>query len=66
VNGSVVGTETSGSPIGSATAQLTIGEAEGLGYMQGRLDELTIYQRGLSAAEIQAIFNAGTGGKCKM
>src|SRR5262249_46700184 len=30
----------------------------------GLLDEVTIYNRVLSAAEIQAIFNAGSAGKC--
>jgi hypothetical protein len=31
----------------------------------GLIDEVTIYNRALSAAEIQAIFNAGSAGKCK-
>lgn len=31
----------------------------------GAIDELAIYDRPLSAAQIQAIFNAGTAGKCK-
>lgn len=31
----------------------------------GDIDELSIYNRPLSAAEIAAIFNAGTAGKCK-
>jgi hypothetical protein len=31
---------------------------------QGRLDEISLYSRALSAAEIQAIFVAGGGGKC--
>jgi hypothetical protein len=30
----------------------------------GLIDEMAIYSRALSAAEIQAIFNAGTAGKC--
>ncbi len=29
------------------------------------LDEIEIFSRALSASEIQAIYNAGTGGKCK-
>ncbi len=32
---------------------------------QGRLDEVEIFNRALSASEIQAIFNAGSAGKCK-
>jgi hypothetical protein len=31
---------------------------------QGRLDEISLYNRALSAAEIQAVFAAGGGGKC--
>jgi hypothetical protein len=31
----------------------------------GQIDELGFYSRALSAAEIQAIFNAGSAGKCK-
>ncbi len=65
VNGNAVGSEVSTAPIGAATAPLTIGQAEGLGYMQGRLDELTIYNRSLSPGEIQLIYGAGNFGKCK-
>ena len=31
----------------------------------GRIDELSIYNVALTASQIQAIFNAGTDGKCK-
>jgi hypothetical protein len=31
----------------------------------GLIDEVSIYNRALSAAEIAAIFNAGSAGKCK-
>ncbi len=31
----------------------------------GLIDELSVYNRAISASEIQAIFNAGAGGKCK-
>lgn len=31
----------------------------------GRIDELAIYRRALSDAEIQAVYNAGTAGKCR-
>ena len=33
--------------------------------LNGLIDEVTIYDRALSTAEIQAIFNAGSAGKCK-
>lgn len=35
------------------------------GYWKGSIDELAIYNRALSAQEIQAIFDAGSAGKCK-
>lgn len=31
---------------------------------KGRIDELSIYNRALSTAEVQAIYNAGSAGKC--
>jgi hypothetical protein len=34
------------------------------GYYAGLLDEVSIYNRALSAAEIQAIYKAGSAGKC--
>lgn len=34
-------------------------------FFQGLIDEVEIYNRGLSASEIQAIFDAGAAGKCK-
>src|SRR6185295_20391140 len=37
----------------------------GFGNLAGRIDELTIVHRTLSAAEIQAIYSAGRAGKCK-
>jgi hypothetical protein len=34
-------------------------------YFEGDLDELSFYQRALTAPEIQAIFRAGSRGKCR-
>jgi hypothetical protein len=34
-------------------------------FTQGRIDELEIFNRALSAAEIQAIYSAGSAGKCR-
>jgi hypothetical protein len=50
--------------IPDAEAPLTIGQAEGLGYIDGILDEMTLYHRALSHNEIQMIYQAGTAGKC--
>ena len=50
-----------------ADSQLLIGSIhnEFANYqMIGSIDELSIYNRALSQAEIQAIYNAGIGGKC--
>ena len=35
-------------------------------YINGIIDELSIYNRELSASEIQAIYNAGNAGKCSV
>ena len=32
----------------------------------GAVDELSVYQRPLNGSEIQAIYNAGSAGKCKL
>ncbi len=34
------------------------------GYLAGFMDEYTVYDRALSAAEVQAVFNSGAAGKC--
>jgi len=44
---------------------LTIGEAEGLGFVDGFIDEVEIFSRALSSSEMLAIFNSGSTGKCK-
>ncbi len=41
------------------------GDAQTSDVFFGAIDELAIYNRPLAASEIQAIFNAGTAGKCK-
>jgi hypothetical protein len=65
LNGVAVGSEMSASPISNANAPLTIGQAESLGFMNGRLDEVTVYTRALSQAELLAIVMADGAGKCR-
>jgi hypothetical protein len=65
LNGVAVGSEANSITIGNANAPLTIGQAEGLGYFQGKLDEVSIYNRALAPNEIAAIYNAGSAGKCR-
>lgn len=75
-NGNIFKIYIDGIPKGSATrnvnipnpnAPLVIGRANEPfgGYMNGRLDEMTIYNNALSDEEILAIYNAGNEGKCK-
>jgi hypothetical protein len=64
LNGSSLSTVSSSLSIPVAAAPLTIGKAEGGFYFNGLLDEVRIYNRTLSAAEIQAIYLAGTNGMC--
>jgi len=64
VNGIAVGSEISTSPIANANAPLTIGQAENIGFMNGRLDEVSIYNRALTQEELKAIYDAGSAGKC--
>ncbi|MGI8640917.1 MAG: LamG-like jellyroll fold domain-containing protein [Pyrinomonadaceae bacterium] len=42
---------------------LHIGSSTGFSFF-GAIDEISLYNRALSLSEIQAIFNAGTAGKC--
>ncbi|HTQ52678.1 MAG TPA: LamG domain-containing protein [Candidatus Acidoferrales bacterium] len=70
VNGAIIASMTN-APVSvyGGIAPLTIGgwaRAPGVSqfYFQGLIDEISFYSRALSAGEIQAIFNAGAGGKC--
>src|SRR5207245_7796000 len=51
------------------TTDLTMGRnactgVAGLNPFTGQMDEISIYNRALSSDEIQAIYNAGSAGKC--
>lgn len=65
INGTLAASATNTASVPNAAAFLTIGEAEGIGFMNGLLDEVTIYNRALTGAEIAAISVAGSAGKCK-
>jgi hypothetical protein len=64
IDGAQVATDTSTFSIPDPTATLTIGRAEGF-RLNGLVDEVEIFERALSASEIQALFAAGSAGKCK-
>ena len=63
------GTEVASRALGNITAQtalpLRIGRRPNFGAetFAGKIDELSLYNRALSSAEVQAIYNAGSGGK---
>ncbi len=65
INGVPSGSAVNTNAIPTANAPLTIGQAESLGFMNGLLDEVTVYNRALTETELQSIFSAGAAGKCK-
>jgi sugar lactone lactonase YvrE len=66
VNGVSLGAAVDTQVIPDASAPLTIGQAEGLGYLHGLMDEIAIFNRALSAEEIAGIYNAGNAGVCPL
>lgn len=50
--------------LGSEDGRTVCGNCAGKRYFKGLLDEVAIYNRALSAAEIAAIYNAAVAGKC--
>jgi hypothetical protein len=66
VNGSPVGSSGSANgAINAVTADLVIGKNIVTGAsFPGLIDEVELFDRALSQSEIQAIFNAGSNGKC--
>ncbi len=66
VNGTQVASQNISGSIDATTGDLVIGENNVNGTnWTGLIDEPTVYNRALSATEIQSIVNAGTSGKCK-
>ena len=65
LNGAVVAQQTLGTFTPQTFGDLYIGVRPDAGFrFAGLMDEVSLYNRGLSAAEIQAIYNAGSLGKC--
>ena len=62
INGVAGTSSTDFNTIPNAGVPLTIGQAEGF-YINGALDEVSIYQRALSTSEINAIYQKGSAGK---
>jgi hypothetical protein len=63
VNGTQLSDETNNQAIPVANAPLIIGQAQDF-FMGGLLDEMSLYNRALTASEVQAIYSAGAHGKC--
>lgn len=63
VNGVEVDSEASNPSVGYSNSPLTFGNGTDAAN-QGKIDELSIYSRALSVAEVQSIFDAGSAGKC--
>jgi hypothetical protein len=65
-NGQPVATNVIGrTPIATSTSDLRISGADNQAYFDGMIDEPSIYNRALSAGQIEAIYNAGSAGKCR-
>lgn len=58
VNGTLVGTDSSlaNVSIPNPNAPLTIGQAEGIGFIDGMMDETSIYNRALTSSQVQEIY----------
>jgi|GEM_PF-2381064 len=56
VNGGLAGTVTDSNTYPDVSGPLTIGKAEELGFFDGLLDEIALYNRALSAVEVQDIY----------
>ena len=64
INGIQVLTQTVALQLGSRTSDVYLGAgADGSVPLNGNVDELSIYNRALSATEVQAIYQAGPAGK---
>jgi concanavalin A-like lectin/glucanase superfamily protein len=65
VDGARVITERDANPIADPSAPLSIGRAETF-FLNGLVDEVGMFDRALSPAEIQAIHAAGSAGTCRV
>ncbi len=69
IDGVLVSERVSPGPIATNTRPFFIGRTDSgsndSAFFNGLIDEVGLYNRALSALEIQAIFSAGSTGKCK-
>jgi RHS repeat-associated protein len=65
INGALLDTQNVGTNLLSTAGDFYLGQVPGSsGYFSGQLDEISLFNRPLTSAEIQSIFNAGSTGKC--
>jgi hypothetical protein len=65
INGSLATSANVGTSLMSTTNDFYMGQVPGsAGFFSGQLDEISLYNRPLSAADVSAIYNAGSAGKC--
>jgi hypothetical protein len=67
VNGALDGSASASGAVGTSDNPLRLGvysPSANLGFFPGLLDEISLYNRALSASEIQSVYAAGTYGKC--
>jgi hypothetical protein len=65
IDGKLAASAVNTNGVSSPAAALTIGEAENIGFMNGLLDEVTVYDRSLTDAEVASIWSVNKAGKCK-
>ena len=64
INGTLNNASTPGLTPSDSHADFNIGGVSNAQFFNGAIDEISYYSRALSIAEIQSIYNAGSGGKC--
>ncbi|MEW6208225.1 MAG: LamG-like jellyroll fold domain-containing protein [Acidobacteriota bacterium] len=67
LDGQLLATNSAVAPYTTFSPAVEIGSGNGgtVAFFHGLIDEVNIYNRALSGAEIRAIFNAGSAGKCR-
>jgi N-acetylneuraminic acid mutarotase len=67
LDGQLLATNSAVAPYTTFSPAVEIGSGNGgtVAFFHGMIDEVEIYDRALTQAEIQAIYNAGSAGKCK-
>ncbi|PYJ05067.1 MAG: hypothetical protein DME25_09070, partial [Verrucomicrobia bacterium] len=66
INGAPFSTTNNNIVIPAASTPLTIGNAEGGNFFSGLMDEVSIYNRALTASQIASVYTAESFGKCAL